>query len=294
MNKVALCFIINYEHKLHKEEIWKEWIKPNKDIINIYFFYKDYNKINSEWIKQHAIPLKYICNTSYYHVVPAYISVMNFALKHDSANRWFCFLTDTCCPIIPSDKFRYLFFKNMKQSIMSHSQCYWNIHLHKRANLYLLPDELRLANAPWFILTKEHAIDCINFMIHNNKLFNTICDGGLANESIFAIMLKYYGKLDTVINSSTHITDWSRMTSATSPHIFIEGNKMDLNIIDTSLYNNKYSIFIRKISNEFPDAILRKYIFIERKKYIFIFWSCFYLLCIFIFYFYFYLFVGLL
>ena len=64
MNKVALCFIINYEHKLHKEEIWKEWINSNKDIINIYFFYKDYNKINSEWIKQHAIPLKYICNTS--------------------------------------------------------------------------------------------------------------------------------------------------------------------------------------------------------------------------------------
>ena len=32
--KIALCFIINYEHILNKELIWREWIEPNKDIIN--------------------------------------------------------------------------------------------------------------------------------------------------------------------------------------------------------------------------------------------------------------------
>ena len=45
--KIALCFIINYEHILNKEDIWREWIEPNKDIINVYFFYKDFRKIKS-------------------------------------------------------------------------------------------------------------------------------------------------------------------------------------------------------------------------------------------------------
>ena len=38
--KVALCFIISYQHILNKEQLWIDWIKPNKDIINIYFHYK--------------------------------------------------------------------------------------------------------------------------------------------------------------------------------------------------------------------------------------------------------------
>ena len=42
--KVSLCFIISYNHVLKKEEIWKEWIEYNKDIINIYFYYQDFNK----------------------------------------------------------------------------------------------------------------------------------------------------------------------------------------------------------------------------------------------------------
>ena len=45
--KIALCFIINYDHILNKEDIWREWIEPNKDIINVYFYYKDFNKIKS-------------------------------------------------------------------------------------------------------------------------------------------------------------------------------------------------------------------------------------------------------
>ena len=49
--KVALCFIISYEHILNKEEIWKTWIESNKDIINVYFYYKDINKILTFQIK---------------------------------------------------------------------------------------------------------------------------------------------------------------------------------------------------------------------------------------------------
>jgi len=68
--KVALCFIISYNHKINKEKIWRDWIEPNKDIINIYFHYKNIHLIESTWIKQHCIPSKYIAPTTYYHGVP--------------------------------------------------------------------------------------------------------------------------------------------------------------------------------------------------------------------------------
>ena len=107
--KVALCFIINYNHILNKENIWREWIEYNKDIINVYFYYKDLKKIRSKWIMEHTIPPSYIYETSYYYTIPAYFSLMKFAVNHDSNNLWFCMLTDSCCPIISPEKFRYLF-----------------------------------------------------------------------------------------------------------------------------------------------------------------------------------------
>ena len=108
--KVALCFIISYEHILHKEQLWIDWIKPNKDIINVYFHYKDFNMIKSPWIKQYTIPPNLTQNTTYYNVVPAYMSILIYAFHHDKANLWFSLLTDTCVPIISPTKFRKLFF----------------------------------------------------------------------------------------------------------------------------------------------------------------------------------------
>ena len=43
--KVALCFLISYDHKLKKEKLWIDWIEKNKNIINVYFHYKDKCKI---------------------------------------------------------------------------------------------------------------------------------------------------------------------------------------------------------------------------------------------------------
>ena len=115
--KIALCFLISGEHSLKKEYIWRKWIEQNKDIINIYFHYKDYSKIESKWIKQHAIPNSYIVETSYYDVVPAYMSLMYFAMTKDTQNTWFCMLTESCVPLISPFQFREIFFYNLKKSI---------------------------------------------------------------------------------------------------------------------------------------------------------------------------------
>jgi len=146
---------------------------------------------------------------------------------------------------------------------MSWRKSWWNIQFHKRANLALLPEELRLANDPWFILNRQNVKHCINFIKAYPDLVNTISSGGLANESLFAIAMYMCNQLQTknVICGVTHLTDWSRMTSPTSPYLFKEANKIDIKFIDDSLETNKYAVFIRKVAPEFPDEILRQYIF---------------------------------
>ena len=266
--KIALCFIINYEHILNKEELWKEWIEPNKDIINVYFYYKDFNKIQSHWIRERTIPPKFIHETSYYHVIPAYLSLMRFALIHDAYNLWFCMLTDSCCPIISPKRFRYLFYKNYDKSIMGWKEAWWNVEFHKRANLAKIPKELHLANDPWFTLKRENVYQVLDFVNKKQEITKTICSGGLANESLFAIILYCYKQLELkgpVIQSATHIVDWNRMESATSPHLFKNADEKDIKFIDSSLEKNKYAMFIRKVSTEFPDVILRHYIYEHNK-----------------------------
>ena len=263
--KIALCFIISYEHILNKEHIWREWIEPNKDIINIYFYYKELHKIKSKWILQHTIPINYIVDTSYYYVIPAYLSVLNFALIHDKENTWFCMLTDSCCPIISPKHFRYLFYNYYKKSIFSWKQAWWNPEFHKRANLAKFPKELWLANDPWFILTKENVRQIFHFVKTQSVITKTICNGGLANESLFAIIFKFYKELDdkkeNIICASSHLTDWNRRSSTTSPHIFKHADDMDIQFIKNELERNNYAVFIRKVDPEFPDDILKYYIY---------------------------------
>jgi hypothetical protein len=259
--KVALCFIVNYQHVLHKEKIWREWIEYNQDIINVYFYYSDITKIRSPWIMKHTIPPSHIFPTSYLHVIPAYLSVLHFAFTHSAENQWFCLLTDSCCPIVSPKRFRYLFFNHYNKSIMNWRKAWWNVEFHKRANLQKLSEEFRLANDPWFLLKRENVYHCIQFMEKNKSLVQTVSRGGLANESLFAIMLHGYNQLDKVLPKVTHLTDWIRQSSSTSPHIFREANEKDIEFIERSLAEHEYAMFIRKIHPEFPDEVLKKYIY---------------------------------
>ncbi len=257
--KVALCFIISYKHILNKEQLWIDWIQPNQDILNVYFHYTDLSLIKSPWIKMYTIPPKYVHKTTYYNVVPAYMSVLSYAFNHDSENLWFCTLTESCVPIISPAKFRELFLGNYEVSIFKWKPAYWNINIHRRANLRLLAKEYWLANDPWFTLSRAHVQKCVLFMVAKNGIYRQINEGGLANESMFAIMLQTFKELaneKTLINESSTITDWTRMSSPTSPHIFKEATEENINIIKKLLKDNKYCIFLRKVVKEFPDAAL--------------------------------------
>jgi hypothetical protein len=69
-----------------------------------------------------------------------------------------------------------------------------------------------------------------------------------------------------IISAVTHITDWTRTTSPTSPHLFKDGNELDIKFINKSFETDKYAMFIRKIAPEFPNAILREYIYEKSKE----------------------------
>jgi len=269
--KVALCFIISYSHNLNKEQIWKDWIEPNKDIINIYFHYKDFNAIKSPWIKKYCLPLKNISKTSYYFVVPAYMSILSFAFSHDLENKWFCMLTDSCVPIISPQQFRLLFTNYYPISIFKWKPAYWNIEIHCRGNLKYFNKEYHLANDPWFTLTRTHVHKCILFLLKKNNIYKQVCKGGLANESLFAIILQTFKELKnswTLINESSTIADWNKMSNATSPHIF-KGTNDEIEYIHKSLIDNKYAMFLRKISCHFPDDKLKKIIYENKSSHCF-------------------------
>jgi hypothetical protein len=258
--KVALCFIISYKQILNKELLWKEWIEPNKDIINVYFHYKDYATISSPWIKSHCIPPHLCMQTSYYYVVPAYMSVLYCAIKQDDTNKWFCLLTESCVPIISPEKFRDLFFQNNNNSILKNGYVHWNVQYKKQANLRLLTPEFHLKNEPWFVLKREDVLACFKYIKVNGKIYNIICNGIIANESIFAIILKSQGLLKDVINESTHAADWSRRITPSSPYLFKGVTSNDIAFIKDFLKKNKYTMFLRKVDPMFPDEIIKNII----------------------------------
>jgi hypothetical protein len=259
--KVALCFIISYEHILNKEQLWIDWIKPNQDIINIYFHYKNINQIKSPWIKAYTIPPKLTQQTSYYNVVPAYMSILSYAYEHDKNNIWFCLLTDSCVPIISPEKFRQMFYDHYQASIIKTKPAYWDITIHRRANLRLLSKIYWLANDPWFTLCRDHVNKCLLFLTLKNNIYQQINSGGLANESMFAIILQTFNELTNpyrTINESATVADWSRMASPTSPYMFEEATEEDINIICNLLKENKYCMFLRKFHKGFPDEEIKK------------------------------------
>lgn len=263
--KVALCFIISYQHVLNKEQLWIDWIKPNQDIINIYFHYKNINLIKSPWIKTYTIPPKLTQNTTYYNVVPAYMTVLSYAYEHDKDNVWFCLLTDSCVPIISPEKFRQMFLNHYQASIIKCKPAYWNINIHRRANLRLLSKEYWLANDPWFTLCRHHVQKCLIFFVYKNNIYKQINSGGLANESIFAIILQTFNELQQnktnnmrLINESSTVADWTRMASPTSPYLFKEATPENINIISNLLKENKYTMFLRKVDKSFPDVTIKQ------------------------------------
>jgi hypothetical protein len=92
-------------------------------------------------------------------------------------------------------------------------------------------------------------------------MFKIINEGGLANESIFAIILQKFKELKNhsrLINDSSTIADWTKMSSPTSPYVFRDGSEEDTKIICDLLKENKFAMFLRKVDRSFPESVLKE------------------------------------
>ena len=91
-------------------------------------------------------------------------------------------------------------------------------------------------------------------------MYKQINMGGLANESIFAIILQTCDELTNpirLINESSNLSDWSRMSSSTSPYLFKQATQENINLITNLLKENKYAIFLRKVHRSFPESAIK-------------------------------------
>ena len=61
-----------------------------------------------------------------------------------------------------------MFFNHYQASIIKCKPAYWDIVIHRRANLRLLTKEYWLSNDPWFTLCRDHVHKCILFLTLKN------------------------------------------------------------------------------------------------------------------------------
>ena len=260
IDKVALCFIVSYEcGKLLKEKIWEEWIAENSDIINVYVHYRD-KSILSPFLREHIIPEEFVFKTTYYHMVPAYMTTLAHAYVHDISNKWFCILTESCIPVLSPTKFREHFEMNKKKSIMKWTPATWNVDMHKRANLHRFAPKFHVWNEPWMTLSRLHVSACMHFINVRPDIYQLVCLGGLANESMFALILFDVDEISHIadenkhnlLNTSCSIQDWDRMDGPTHPYTFTSAS--DMEYIISKKNECPHAMFARKISDTFPDS----------------------------------------
>ena len=258
--KIALCFIISYPQIINHESLWRKWMaQSSHNLFNVYIHCKDKTLIQSEWVKTHCLPDAFIVPTSYYHVVPAYMNLLLYARHHDPENKWFCFLSESCVPMVSPLDFQTKFEAFSEYSFLKWSRAWWSVAFHRRANLHRLPSEYHLGHDPWFILSQSHVDSCLSFMKKERNLYRLMCKGIIANESIFIIMLLMEKNMVNVINSSSTYCDWTRRSSATSPYVFKKRNeKSDILFLKEMKQKKEleYCLFLRKVEKGFDSKLL--------------------------------------
>jgi hypothetical protein len=171
-------------------------------------------------------------------------------MQHDRSNQWFCFLTDSCAPLVSPAAFRQRFFAHYQDTFLAWKPAWWDVYWIRRANLHRLPTEFRLANTPWFILQRADAARCLQWVRKHTSTARTIMDGPVANESLFAIVLHATHRLPHVRNEETTLADWSRMPNAMSPYSFEDMSDENRHFLETR--KSKSTLFVRKIGAQFP------------------------------------------
>ncbi len=265
MSTVALGFLLAYDQTLHKEALWRDWVERSHGHCVPYFHCASPRPSPSAWVEAHRLPFHESVNTSYFHVVQAYVRLMQHALRNP-AHQWVCFVTDACVPVVSPATLRQRLSEHGGKSLFGWRRAWWDIRVHTRANLAKLPPAYHLGHEPWFVLSRADAEAVLTFVRTQSDLVDLIDRGGLANETLFAVALAQQGKLAGVANVVSTATDWTRRSSATSPHVFVHtggrdivADRQEVELLARTVRNHPACLFVRKIDASFPDSEVRRW-----------------------------------
>lgn len=263
-SSIAFCFLITKD--LIKENLWKQWFNRLPIDYDIYVHTNNIQNIQSLWLKQYIIPNKYIKITKWGSLGNAITSLYEYAYIHKK-HQWFILLSESHVPFISPLKFmiKYNIYKEnslieWKHSLDISSQSWDAID---RCNYHYFPKEYWLHHEMWIILTYNDIKDIINIKDNNNTkiIYDTLVSGKIADECFIAVILKISNNMINILNITTTILDWEHnINSPNHPYVFNSYNDYNRKLLNQKRQDNDNGMFLRKISNEFPDYVLENFI----------------------------------
>ena len=191
MKKIALLFL--FGEKLNHENIWKKFIKNNKNKYNIYGHAKNNNN-KDPFMKQFIIPQFFYTSWGDISLVRVMIALLEEAIKNKD-NYKFIFLSESCIPLKSFDYIYDYLTKNNKSYIN-----YYKGHLERANNIidkqrhpkFKTPELNTIKNnylksPQWIILNREHTQIIINTKNYTRLFEKTSCP----DEHYFATILNF-------------------------------------------------------------------------------------------------------
>ena len=266
---VTFCFLVTKD--LVKEHIWRKWLARLQELglkINVITHCSpaQCGNIKSDWLSQTILPADYLCDSAWGWLMQAEMSMYNYALTH-STSSWYTLHSETCVPLVTPEKFLENFNAYKAHSFLNYCKAWWtptNVP-NDRANLHLLPPDYHLAHPQWSILCHEDLADMMAFSKIDRLLTTILQSGHTADESFIAVFLYKINNFKNVINKLTTITDWKRSPNGCNPYTFhgwTEADKIAVEEMRADKTKNEY-MFLRKIGDTFPDAVLLEWLGME-------------------------------
>jgi hypothetical protein len=263
---VTFCFIVTTD--LVKEQIWRKWLDRLRELglkINVITHCSpaQHGNIKSDWLGQTILPADYLRETAWAWIMNAILSMYKYAITH-SPSSWYTLHSESCLPCVSPEKFIENFNAYKQHSFLSYSKAWWtpmNVR-NDRANLHLLPPDYHYAHAHLSILCQEDLSQMITLSETNHTLTTILQSGHTADESWIAVFLYKINNFKNVINKLTTITDWKRTPNGNNPYTFMnwtDADKAAVAEMRADKSKNEY-MFIRKIGETFPDAVLLEWL----------------------------------
>lgn len=222
------------------------------------------HKIESLWLKDYIIPSLYVKDTKWGYLGDAIISLYEYAYVNN--NQWFVLLSETHVPFISPSNFAMKYDKYRDSSLIEWrhsldiSKPTWDAV--DRCNFHYFPKEYWLHHEMWLILTYKDMNDIIKLRYGTSTsiIYNTLVSGKIADECLIGVMLLIANNMRNVLNISTTILEWQHQGDTNHPYIFTSYDENNRKLLNQKREMYEDGLFLRKISTDFPDEVLKKFI----------------------------------